>query len=55
MKLIEDAHQANFHEEKTEYVRSVLRQEYWIIGLTNVFKNVKAKCGKWRKQRAGVV
>ena len=32
IKLIEGAHQANFHEG-TEYVRSVLRQEYWIIGL----------------------
>ena len=31
VKLIEDAHQAIFHEG-TEYVRSVLRQEYWIIG-----------------------
>ena len=34
IKLIEDAHQANFHEG-TEYVRCVLRQEYWIIGLRN--------------------
>ena len=31
IKLIEDAHRANFNEG-TEYVRSVLRQEYWIIG-----------------------
>ena len=53
IKLTEDAHQANFHEG-TEYVRSVLRQEYWIIGLRNALRSVKAKCVKCRKQRAGV-
>ena len=34
--------------------RSVLRREGWIIGLRNALKNVKAKCGKCRKQRVGV-
>ena len=53
IKLLEDAHQANFHEG-TEYVRSVLRQENWIIGLRNALRSVKAKCVKCRKQRAGV-
>ena len=53
IKLIEDAHQANFHEG-TEYVRSVLRQEYWIIGLRNALRSVKAKCVKCRKQQAAV-
>ena len=53
IKLIEDAHRTNFHEG-TEYVRSVLRQEYWIIGLRNALRNIKAKCVKCRKQRAGV-
>ena len=53
IKLIEDAHRANFHEG-TEYVRSLLRQEYWIIGLRNALRNVKAKCVKCRKQRSGV-
>ena len=53
MKMIEDAHRGNFHQG-TEYVRSVLRQKYWIIGLQNALRNVKAKCVKWRKQRAGV-
>ena len=53
IKMIEDAHRANFHEG-TEYVRSVLRQEYWIIGLRNASRNVKVKCVKCRKQRAGV-
>ena len=31
-KFIEDAHQSNYHEG-TEYVRSILQQNYWIIGL----------------------
>ena len=53
IKLIEDAHQAKFHES-TEYVRSVLREEYWIIGLGNALRSVKAKCVKCRKQREGV-
>ena len=52
IKLIEDAHRAIFHEG-TEYVRSGLRQEYWIIGLRNALRSVKAKCAKCRKQRAG--
>ena len=53
INLIEDAHRANFHEG-TEDVRSVLRQEYWVIGLRNALRSVKAKCVKSRKQRAGV-
>ena len=53
IKLIEDAHQAIFLES-TECVRSVLRHEYWVIGLRNALRNVKAKCVKCRKQRAGV-
>ena len=53
IKLIEDAHRANFHEG-TEYVRSVLRQEYWIIGLRDALRNVQVKCVKCRKQRAEV-
>ena len=39
IKLIEDAHRANFHEG-TEYVRRVPRQEYWIIGLRNALRDV---------------
>ena len=53
IKSTEDAHRAIFHEGR-EYVRIVLRQEYWIIGLRNALRNVKAKCVKCRKQRAGV-
>ena len=53
-KLIEDAHESNYHEG-TEYVRSILQQNYWIIGLRNALRNVKLKCVKCRKQQAGGV
>ena len=53
-KLIEDAHESNYHEG-TEYVRSVLQQNYWIIGLRNALRNVKLKCVKCRKQQVGGV
>ena len=53
-KLIEDAHENNYHEG-AEYVRSILQQNYWIIGLRNALRNVKLKCVKCRKQQVGVV
>ena len=48
-----DSHQETFHEG-TEYVRSVLRQEFWISGLRNALRNVKMKRVNCRKQRAKV-
>ena len=36
--LLEKAHQDKLHEG-TEYVRNMLQQEYWIIGLRNALKN----------------
>ena len=53
-KLIEDAHESNYHEG-TEYVRSVLQQSDWIIGLRNSHRNLKLKCVKCRKQQVGGV
>ena len=51
-KLIEDedAHANNYHEG-TEYLRSVLQQNLWIIGLQNALRNVTLKCVKCRKQQ----
>ena len=49
-KLVADAHESNYHEG-TEYVRSILQQNYWIIGLRNALRNVKLKCVKGRKQK----
>ena len=51
-KLIEDAHESNYHEG-TEYVRSILLQIYWITGLQNALRKVKLKCVKCRKQQVG--
>ena len=53
-KLFEDAHESNYHEG-TEYVRSILQQNYWIIGLRNALRNVNLKCVKCRKQQVGGV
>ena len=53
-KLVEDAHESNYYEG-TEYVRSILQQNYWIIGLRNALRNVKLKCVKCRKQQVGGV
>ena len=51
-KLIEDAHECNYHEG-TEYVRSILQQKYWIIGLRNALRNVKMKRDKCTNQQVG--
>ena len=53
-KLIEDAHESSYHEG-TEYVRIVLQQNYWIIGLWNALRKLKLKCVKCRKQQVGGV
>ena len=52
--MIEDAHESNYHE-RTEYVRTILQQNYWIIGLRNALRSVKLKCVKCRKQQVGGV
>ena len=41
--------------KKTEYVRSILQQNYWIVGFRNAFETVKLKCVKCRKQQVGGV
>ena len=38
--LLERAHRDNLHEG-TEYVRNMLQQEYWIIGLRNALRKLK--------------
>ena len=53
-KLTEDAHESNYHEG-TKYVRSILQQNYWIIGLQNALRNLILKCVKCRKQQVGGV
>ena len=45
--LLERAHQDNLHEG-TEYVRNMLQQEYWIIGLRNALRKINSRCIKCR-------
>ena len=49
--LLERAHRDNLHEG-TEYVRNMLQQEYWIIGLRNALRKLKSKCIKCRHRNA---
>lgn len=49
--LLEHSHNNNYHEG-TEYVRSALLQEYWIIGIRNALRSVRDHCVWCRKQRS---
>ena len=49
--LLEKAHQDNLHEG-TEYVRNMLQQEYWIIGLKKSLRKIKSRCIKCRHRNA---
>ena len=46
--LLKQAHSDNNHEG-TEYVRSVLQQKYWIMGLRNALRSIKHQCIQCRK------
>ena len=52
--LLEKAHRGNLHEG-TEYVRNMLEQEYWIIGLRNEFRKIKSRCIKCRHRNANPI
>ena len=52
--LLERAHRDNLHEG-TEYVRNMLQQEYWIIGLRNALRKLKSKCIKCRRRNANPI
>ena len=42
LKLIYE-HESNNHEG-TEYVRSLIQQQFWIIGLRNALRQIKRNC-----------
>ena len=46
--MLKQAHADNNHEG-TEYVRNVLQQEYWIMGLRNALRSIKHQCIQCRK------
>ena len=52
--LLEKAHQDNLYEG-TEYVRNMLQQEYWIIGLRNALRKIKLSCIKCRHRNANPI
>ena len=52
--LLEKAHRDNLHEG-TEYVRNLLQQEYWIIGLRNALRKIKSRCIKCRHRNANPI
>ena len=52
--LLEKAHRDNLHEG-TEYVRNMLQQEYWIIGLRNALRKTKSRCIKCRHRNTNPI
>ena len=51
MTMLRDLHFEHNHEG-IEYVRSVIQQKFWIIGLRNALRSVKISCVFCRKIRA---
>ena len=51
MTMLRDLHFEHNHEG-VEYVRSVIQQKFWIIGLRNALRSVKTSCVFCRKLRA---
>ena len=39
----------NNHHEATEYVRSLVQQKFWVIGIRNALRSIKFKCVKCKK------
>ena len=52
--LLEKAHRDNLREG-TEYVRNMLQQEYWIIGLRNALRKIKSRFIKCRHRNANPI
>ena len=48
---MEHSHDQYNHDD-TEYVRGILQQNYWIIGLRNALRSIKQKHSKFRKRDA---
>ena len=46
--MLRQMHEDN-HHEGTEYVRSLVQQKCWVIGIGNALRSIKSKCVKCRK------
>ena len=51
--MIRDLHLEHNHEG-VEYVRSVIQQKFWILGLRNALRSIKSNCVYCRKLRAQI-
>ena len=49
--MLRDLHEEHNHEG-VEYVRSVIQQKFWILGLRNALRKVESQCVLCRKLRA---
>ena len=38
--------------EGTEYFRNLVQHSYWILGIRNALRSIKAKCVNYRKEKA---
>ena len=51
--LLRDLHLEHNHEG-VEYIRSVIQQKFWILGLRNALRSIKSSCVFCRKLRAQI-
>ena len=52
--LLEKAHRDKLHEG-TEFVRNMLQQGYWIIGMRNALRKIKSRCIKCGHRNASPI
>ena len=51
--MLRDSHLENNHEG-VEYVRNVIQQKFWILGLRNALRRIKSSCVYCHKLRAQI-
>ena len=51
--MLHDSH-LYYNHEGVEYIRSVIQQKFWILGLRNALRSIKSNCVNCRKLRAQI-
>ena len=51
--MLIQTHEDN-HHQGTEYLRSLVQQRFWVIGLRNALRSIKSKCAKLQKTRSAI-
>ena len=46
--MLRQMHEDN-HHEGTEYVRSLVQQKFWVVGIRNALRSIKSKCVSCKK------